>query len=48
MAFKELKLRFIKVLLFILFNLEKQIRLKTDTLDLILRAIISQPNKANK
>ena len=46
--FKGLKLKFIKVLLLILFNLEKQIRLKTNTLNLILRAIISQSNKANK
>jgi hypothetical protein len=46
--FKKLKLRFIKALLLILFNPEKQIRLKTNTLDLALRAIISQPNKANK
>ena len=46
--FKELKLRFIKVLLLILFHLEKQIRLKTNVLDFALRAIISQPNKANK
>ena len=46
--FKELKLRFTKALLLILFNLEKQIRLKTNALDLILRAVISQSNKANK
>jgi hypothetical protein len=46
--FKKLKLRFIKVLLLILFNLEKQIRFKTDALDLVLRAVISQFNKANK
>jgi len=45
---KELKLRFIKALLLILFNLEKQIRLKTNALNLILRAVISQPNKTNK
>jgi hypothetical protein len=48
MAFKELKLRFIKALLLILFDLEKQIKLKTNALDLALKAIISQPNKANK
>jgi hypothetical protein len=47
-VFKELKLRFIKALLFILFRLNKQIRLKTNTLNLTLKAIISQSNKANK
>jgi hypothetical protein len=31
-----------------LFNLEKHIKIETNALNLTLRAIISQPNKANK
>jgi hypothetical protein len=46
--FKGLKQKFIKVLLFVLFNLKKQIKVKIDALDFILKTVISQPNKTNK